>query len=149
MNKILLSLLLLLWALPVSPAGQTPASIQREQMKKLDFLVAGNMVSSANPEKLKVFVAIYERGPAYRRGTPIFQQPTITEHIAHHEALGDKLIAAGPLKILPEDKVVGVIVLEAEGDEEAQRWFRKDPAIVGKVLSGIVRQLGDLSDKGI
>ena len=90
--------------------------------------------------KAKVFAAIYERGPAYQKEKNIFQQPTIKEHIAHHEALGDKLIAAGPLRALPEDRVVGIIIFEAESEEVAKQWLGKDPAVAGKVLSANVRQ---------
>jgi uncharacterized protein YciI len=98
--------------------------------------------SSTVSPKPKVFAAIYERGPAYQKEKNIFQQPTIKEHLAHHEALGDKLIAAGPLKALPEDEVVGIIIFEAESEEAAEQWLGKDPAVAGKVLSASVRQWG-------
>lgn len=93
-------------------------------------------------QKPKVFAAIYQRGSAYQKEKNIFQQPSIKEHIAHHEALGKKLIAAGPLKALPEDKIVGIIVFEAESEEVAQQWLRKDPAVVNKVFDATVRQWG-------
>jgi uncharacterized protein YciI len=95
-----------------------------------------------NAQKPKVFAAIYERGSAYQKAKNIFEQPTIKEHIAHHEALGNKLIAAGPLKALSEDKTVGIIVFEAESEEKAQQWLRQDPAVIGKVLNASVGQWG-------
>ncbi len=101
-----------------------------------------SQVKSANVQKQKVFAAIYERGSRYQKEKTIYQQPTIKEHIEHHEALGDKLIAAGPLKALPEDKTVGIIVFKAESDEAASHWLEKDPAVVGKVLNATVRQWG-------
>lgn len=103
------------------------------------------VVSQVKPstiQKPKVFAAIYERGSAYQKEKTVFQQPTIKEHIAHHEALGDKLIAAGPLKALPEDKIIGIVVFEAESEEQAGQWLVKDPAVVGKVLNATVRQWG-------
>ena len=101
-----------------------------------------SQVKTANLKKPKVFAAIYERGSAYQKEKTIFQQPTIKEHIAHHEALGDKLIAAGPLKALPEDKIIGIIVFETESEEAAEQWLKKDPAVVSKVLNATVRQWG-------
>ncbi len=78
----------------------------------------------------------------------MFQQPTIKEHIAHHEALGSKLIAAGPLKSRPEDRVVGIIIFEAESEEAAEQWLSKDPAVAGKVLTASVRQWGVSNVRG-
>lgn len=98
--------------------------------------------------KSKVFAALYERGPAYQKEKNIFQQPTIKEHIAHHEALGRKLIAAGPLRSRPEDMVVGIVIFEAESEEAAEQWLGKDPAVVGKVLSASVRQWGVSNIRG-
>ena len=122
-------------------------------------LAAGLLSQQPSPEaalqgppaaslKPKVFAAIYERGPAYQKGKTIFQQPAMKEHIAHHEALGERLIAAGPLKALPGDKVVGIIVFEAESEEAAEQWLGKDPAVVGKVLNASVRQWGVSSIRG-
>lgn len=104
--------------------------------------------SSKVRSKSKIFAAIYERGAAFQTGKNIFEQPSIKEHIAHHEALGDKLIAAGPLKALPGDRVVGIIVFEAESEEAARLWLSKDPAIAGKVLSGSVQQWGASNIRG-
>lgn len=101
-----------------------------------------SQVKLANVQKQKVFAVIYERGSRYQKDKTIFHQPTIKEHVAHHEALGDKLIAAGPLKALPEDKTVGIIVLKAESEEAARQWLEKDPAVVGKVFNAAVRQWG-------
>jgi uncharacterized protein YciI len=99
-------------------------------------------------QKPKVFAAIYERGPAYQKEKSIFEHPTIKEHIAHHEALGGKLIAAGPLRARPEDRLVGIIIFEAESEEVAEQWLVKDPAVVSKVLNASVRQWGATNIRG-
>ena len=128
MNRIGFLLIIGILALWLAPGQSLPEVVSQ--------------VKPSNVQKTKVFAAIYERGSAYQKEKTIFQQSTIKEHIAHHEALGDKLIAAGPLKALPEDRTIGIVVFEAESEEQAGQWLGKDPAVVSKVLNATVRQWG-------
>lgn len=102
---------------------------------------AGTPAAAGAPAP-RVFAAIYRRGPAYVHERTIYQQPSIAEHVRHHEVLGPRLIAAGALRAAPEDPVVGLIVFEAADAAEAEEWFRRDPAVAAGVLAGEVRQWG-------
>lgn len=107
--------------------------------------LASSSVTSSTSEQdheLKVFVAIYERGPAYQADKGLFQQPSVREHIQHHEALGERLIAAGPLRTHQEDRSVGIVVFMEKSESDAQQWLHSDPAIVTQVLRANVRQWG-------
>jgi len=89
----------------------------------------------------KTFVAVYRQGPAWRAGVPVFEQPNVKEHIVHHEALGDRLVGAGPVRA-GKDDLVGYVILLAPDQASADRWFAADPAVVSGVMRGEVRQWG-------
>ena len=87
-----------------------------------------------------VFIAIYERGPRYDDAKPIFEQPSIKEHIAHHEALGASLVAAGPLRQEPGSKTAGVVIIKARDLSAAREWLSSDPAVVSGTLQASIAQ---------
>lgn len=96
----------------------------------------------APASEAKVFVAIYKRGPAYQTDKGLFQQRGVREHVQHHEALGERLIAAGPLRAEGDDEPVGIVVFLAESAAGAEQWLQGDPAVAQGVLSARVRQWG-------
>ncbi len=49
------------------------------------------------------------------------------EHLKHLEALGDKLILAGPFLDDKEQGVGSIVVIEAESLDEAREMFGRDP----------------------
>lgn len=83
------------------------------------------------------FLVLYRRGPTYNPDRTLFEQASIREHIRHHEALGERLIAAGPLRGAP-DGIVGAIVVMAPDLAAAQGWLASDPGVTSGVLSGTV-----------
>lgn len=107
-----------------------PASVPPSQQEPL--------VTPTAPEM--VFMAIYERGPRYDDAKPIFEQPSIKEHIAHHEALGSRLIAAGPLRPEAGSKAAGVVIIKASDIAAAREWLNSDPAVVSGTLQATIAQ---------
>jgi len=76
----------------------------------------------------KLYVALYERGPAWMPG----KLPNFEEHIAHSRAIESKLLGAGPFADSPDEKMVGMIVFIAATDEDARRLAESDPFVVAK-----------------
>jgi hypothetical protein len=89
--------------------------------------------------KTGVFAVIYERGSAYEDNKNITQQANIKDHIAYGETLGAKFLAGGLLGTLTEDKVLGMVVFEAENIGAAKQWVSQDPGIQNRVLRATVR----------
>lgn len=89
--------------------------------------------------KADVFAVIYERGPAYEDSKNITEQANIKEHIAYGQTLGRKFLAGGLLGTLTEDKVLGMVVFEAQNIEAAKQWVSQDPGVQSGVLSANVR----------
>lgn len=89
--------------------------------------------------KAGVFAVIYERGSAYQGSKSIADQANIKEHIAYSQTLGRKFLAGGLLGTLSEDKVLGMVVFEAENIEAAKQWVSQDPGVKSSVLSANVR----------
>ncbi|HEV8629954.1 MAG TPA: YciI family protein [Thermoanaerobaculia bacterium] len=85
-------------------------------------------------------MAVYERGPRWLPEKNVFDQPTMREHVAHHEALGPRLLAAGPLQVEGTDTTVGVVLLIATSPEEAAKWLADDPAVKAQVMMGKIRE---------
>lgn len=85
------------------------------------------------------FLALYRRGPSYDGARPLFEQASIRAHIAHHEALGSRLIGAGPLRGAPEG-IVGAILIFARDAAEAETWLQADPAVRAGTLSAAIAE---------
>jgi uncharacterized protein YciI len=90
--------------------------------------VAAQAPAAGQPAGQIPFLALYRRGPAYDESRPLFEQPSIPAHIAHHEALGERLLGAGPLRGTP-DGVVGAILILARDAAQADAWLAADPAV--------------------
>lgn len=90
------------------------------------------------------FVALYERGPAWDDAKGAFQQTPINEHMQFLGANIDKLIAAAPFRQGVEagatDRTVGMVIVLASSQEEAERLLANDPAVVQKLMVVKVRQ---------
>lgn len=90
------------------------------------------------------FVAIYERGSAWDDSKGVFEQAGINGHMQFLRANSDKLIGAGRFRQGTEagasDRTVGMVVLLAATQEEAERLIANDPAVVGNVMRATVRQ---------
>ena len=90
------------------------------------------------------FVAIYERGPTWDDSKGAFEQAGINEHMQFLRSNSNTLIGAGPFRqgIGPgaTDRTVGMVVLLAATQDEAERLIATDPAVVGKLMRATVRQ---------
>ncbi|TBB15056.1 hypothetical protein ELH48_36510 (plasmid) [Rhizobium ruizarguesonis] len=86
-----------------------------------------------------VFAVIYERGPAYDDSKDITEQIAIKEHVSYGQTLRDKFLAGGLLGALTDDRVLGMIVFEAENIAAAKQWVSQDPGVQNHVLSANVR----------
>lgn len=108
-------------------AGCATAGIPADRSREAEAAQPG--------QRLRPFAAIYRRGPNWAPGVNVFQQPTIAEHIVHHEALGERLVAAGPL-MTGDVHLVGIVIILAGNQQDASAWLKSDPAIRSGVLSG-------------
>ena len=98
----------------------------------------------ATQARQPAFVAIYERGSAWDDSKGVFEQAGINGHMQFLRSNSDKLIGAGRFRQGTEpgatDRTVGMVVLLAATQEEAERLIANDPAIVGNVMRATVRQ---------
>ncbi|CAN7741485.1 YciI family protein [Rhizobium leguminosarum] len=97
------------------------------------------VAQDAAAAKAGVFAVIYERGSAYEDNKNITEQANIKDHVAYGQTLGGKFLAGGLLGSLTDDKVLGMVVFEAENIEAAKQWVSQDPGIQNNVLSATVR----------
>jgi hypothetical protein len=98
----------------------------------------------ATPARQSAFVALYERGPAWDDAKGALQQTAINEHMQYLRANIDKLIAAAPFRQGLEaggtDRTVGMVIVLASSQEEAERLIANDPAVAQKLMVAKVRQ---------
>ncbi|MGH9814984.1 MAG: hypothetical protein ACRD5F_04670 [Candidatus Acidiferrales bacterium] len=91
-----------------------------------------------------VFVAIYERGSAWDDGKGAFVQTGIQEHMQFLRANSAKLVGAAPfeqgISAGGTDRAVGMVVVMAASQEEAQALISADPAIAGNLMKATVRR---------
>jgi len=97
----------------------------------------------AQPRPL-IFVALYERGPAWDDAKGAFQQTGIVEHMQFLRASAEKLMGAAPFQqgIAPggADRTVGMVVVMAATQEEAESLIAADPAVANKLMKATVRR---------
>ena len=97
-------------------------------------------VESPRPQ---VFVAIYERGSAWADGKSAFEQAGIQEHMAYLRANWATLIGAAPfeqgISAGAADRVVGMVLVLATNQQEAEALIAADPAISGNLMKATVR----------
>lgn len=91
-----------------------------------------------------VFVAIYERGPAWDDAKGAFVQTGIQEHVQFLRANAANLVGAAPfqqgISVGGTDHTVGMVVVMAASQEEAQALISADPAIAGNLMKATVRR---------
>jgi uncharacterized protein YciI len=99
---------------------------------------------SATPPASPLFVALYERGPAWSPGKGVFEQAGIEAHMQHLRANAGKLMGAGRFDHATDptatDETVGLVIVAAASQAEAEALFAADPAVSGKVLKVTVRR---------
>jgi uncharacterized protein YciI len=133
-------------ALLVAAAACGGATAQRPREEARP---AAPAASAVRPGRPLVFAAFYERGPAWDPTKAVVAQPTIREHVAQHEALGTRLIAAAPFAPRAGDPAVGMVVFVAASAADAQRWLDQDPAVLGGVMRAILRRWGVSAVRGV
>jgi uncharacterized protein YciI len=94
-------------------------------------------------EHALVFVALYERGPAWKQGRGVFEQEGIEAHMEHLRANARMLLGAGRFAHATDpaaaDQTVGLVIVTATSLAEAEALFAADPAVSNKVLKVTVR----------
>jgi uncharacterized protein YciI len=131
----------------VSACGVVPA--QRPRGEAPSATPAAPAAPAVRASRPLVFAAFYERGPAWDTTKTVVAQPTIREHVAHHEALGTRLIAAAPFAARGGDPAVGMVVFVATSAADAQRWLEQDPAVLGGVMRATLRRWGVSAVRGV
>ena len=110
----------------------------------LDALQTQSPPAPATLPRQSAFVALYERGPAWDDAKGAFQQTSINEHMQYLRANLEKLIAAAPFRQGVEagasDRTVGMVIVLASSQEEAERLIANDPAVAQKLMVVKVRQ---------
>ncbi len=93
---------------------------------------------------LPLFAALYERGDAWKAGTGVFEQDGIEAHMQYLRSHASRLQAAGRFGHATDagaaDHSVGLVIVTAASQEEAEAFFAGDPAVIGKVLKVAVRR---------
>lgn len=86
--------------------------------------------AAAQPAGPGLFIAVYERGPAWIKDQPLSRQPGVREHVAYFQALGDRLIAAAPVRGGSGEVIDGLVMFKASSMDEANAWLAKDPIVL-------------------
>lgn len=91
-----------------------------------------------------VFAVIYERGPAWDDAKGAFEQSSIPEHMQFLRENAEKVVGAAPFQqgIAPgsTDRIVGMVIVAATNQEEAQQIIAGDPAVAANVMKATVRR---------
>lgn len=91
-----------------------------------------------------LFVAIYERGPAWDPAKSVFEQSSIQDHMQYLRANITRLIGAAPFQEAfardTSDRVVGMVIVSATSAEEAQAFVNADPAVSTGLMKAFVRR---------
>lgn len=96
------------------------------------------------PPGVPLFAALYERGSAWEHGKGVFEQKGIDAHMQYLRAHAAKLLGAGRFGHATDaaatDHTVGLVIITAASQEEAEAFFSADPAVTGRVLKVTVRR---------
>ena len=99
--------------------------------------------AAAPAPRPQVFVAIYERGAAWQDDKSAFAQTGINDHMQYLRANFGKLLAAAPFEqgiaAGAGDRIVGMVVVSAASQAEAEALVAADPAIAGGLMKATVR----------
>lgn len=100
--------------------------------------------SAPAPPRPQVFVVIYERGSAWDDSKGAFQQTGIQDHMQFLRTNIEKLLGAAPfmqaLAAGATDRTVGMVIVTAASQEEAQALVESDPAVSTKLMQATVRR---------
>jgi hypothetical protein len=112
----------------------------------VSFRTGAEQTAPATPAQPRppVFVAIYERGPAWDAAKGTLQQAGIAEHMQFLRTNLEKLVAAAPfqqgLTAGSSDRTVGMVLVLAPTQDDAEKLVTADPAITGKLMTVTVRR---------
>jgi uncharacterized protein YciI len=95
-------------------------------------LVIPSIGEHQQPCTQRLYVGLYERGPAWIEGRSMREFPNFQQHVAHIRAIDSRLLGAGPFEGKPREITVRMIVFSAATDEDAQRLAESDPFVVAK-----------------
>ncbi|MDC6167447.1 hypothetical protein [Paucibacter sp. XJ19-41] len=112
-----------------SDAISAAPSSRRELLLACLAALAGSVYAAAGP--MRIYSAIYCRAAGWQGDVAMADQPGLAGHVEHHEALGPRLIAAGPLAVLRGKSLYALLVYQAPDDADAQSWLNADPALRG------------------
>ena len=74
----------------------------------------------------------------YDRPNGVAQRMAVRpEHLKHLEALGDRLLLAGPFLDDKGDMVGSIIVIEAASQKDAEETFARDPFVINRIFDSI------------
>jgi uncharacterized protein YciI len=82
-----------------------------------------------------IYVAWYERGPAWPAGESGRKLPNFEDHLAHMHAIESRLLGAGPFVDAPNETMLGMIVFISGSDEDARKLAESDPFVIAKYTS--------------
>jgi len=94
--------------------------------------VVARPTGGQQPPQKQVYVALYERGPAWVEGRSVKELPKFAEHLAHIRAIESQLLGVGPFAGNPGDSFVGMMVLVASSEDDARKLAESDPFVVAK-----------------
>jgi len=84
------------------------------------------------PPQKHVYVALYERGPAWVEGKPAKDLPNFPEHLAHIRAIEPQVLGVGPFAGSAGDSFIGMLVLSASSEDDARKLAESDPFVTAK-----------------
>jgi len=99
------------------------------------------------PPQKQVYVAVFERGPAWIEGKSVKESPKFAEHLAHIRAIESRVLGAGPFADTLGEPWVGMMVVIASSNDDARKLVESDPFVMAKYtrLTKVLRwQVNDL-----
>lgn len=91
------------------------------------------------------FIVIYTKGPNWREGIILHNQPSIPEHANYGQQLSNQghLILAGPFT----DDSGGASVIDLESEREVRELAENDPAVISGVFNYQVKEWSTVFSK--
>ena len=76
------------------------------------------------------FLILYSKGPNWREGVILYNQPYIPEHAVYGQQNQDVIMLAGPFT----DDSGGAVVIDVGTKQDAMDFILNDPAVISKVF---------------
>ena len=102
-------------------------------------VAVGYSASAQQPARPDVYVAVYEKGPAWVEGKSLRESPVFEQHLQHLRSLGDRAAGAGPFEMREGDRFVGLVIFLTRTPEEAQQLAEADPFVKAGYTRATVR----------